>query len=945
MMPSKSTSSTTSRRSNRDDIVDTLKNIDPHKLDILEHRIRGNQEGGIESHSFTPPRSIISPAITSGGYAGGRHRRSGSVSNLTTATSDGEGNKIGGLLSGDDKSNLNAVTFEEHAASNASCQTVQHANSTKKRKQQDNNSKLTVAAGSGKKEGKKKSTPSKRKVSAIGQLTAANNNKIGNASKSKKKGKTETITKATANGKSSSGGGQKKRRVKKSAAGEDTSSKSAIETGNSRSANSRSGAPSSKSQKQSSSANSTSAAASATTGTAEESRDTLYSYFGNASNPAVALGSSGSNHSRSCSSPPALQSKKEKTGNQRTLHSFLGISSKKKQQQQDVNEDDGDKKLGEKVTAKEGSGEKDETTSRKPATKKKRASLKSTTPIADTTATTNSDQSSEIKQLHNQLSTLQKQLQDAKARNDSIKNNQTLLSTNLQRQLKNQKVELEKVRNDSDTKMTKAMEVMEKLVRDESIRESNELRQKLASDGARLGRLVSSRISSGNGMRSQIIESWEDGSAPTAIKMKREELRVKRDELERRKDELRRGVYLPQESTTDNDNGDDSEDDTLDGNDDSLTESRESTNNESNSNNDNANVDSSEFMMNDLDRLEAHETVRVRLDEVRKEEAELDRQERALNIEKRGHLRSLKLVANEDSSKWRNERKLHERYVLMNLLGKGGFSEVWRAFDLEDMRNVAVKIHQVESSWSDSKKENYTKHVAREFEIHQVVRHPRIVSLFDVFEIDDDTFATVLECCKGTDLDTTLKDRGRLPERDARAILMQILSGMRYLSTPSTDGERQGIIHYDLKPGNILFDEKGNAKITDFGLSKIVDDNEDGDSMELTSQGAGTYWYLPPECFLTEQDVRISNKVDVWSIGVIYFQMLYGRRPFGDGQSQDHILRHQTMLQATEVNFPSKPSITDQGKAFIRHCLTYEQMDRPTVGEVCEHEYLKLTSL
>ena len=135
MIPSKSTSSsTTSRRSTRDDIVDTLKNIDPHKLDILEHRIRGNQEGGIESHSFTPPRSIISPALqTSGNGYGGKRSRSGSVSNLTTATSDGEGNKIGGggLLSGDDKSNLNAVTFEDHAAaSNASCQTVQHANST-----------------------------------------------------------------------------------------------------------------------------------------------------------------------------------------------------------------------------------------------------------------------------------------------------------------------------------------------------------------------------------------------------------------------------------------------------------------------------------------------------------------------------------------------------------------------------------------------------------------------------------------------------------------------------------------------------------------------------------------------------------------------------------------------------------------------------------------------
>ena len=190
-------------------------------------------------------------------------------------------------------------------------------------------------------------------------------------------------------------------------------------------------------------------------------------------------------------------------------------------------------------------------------------------------------------------------------------------------------------------------------------------------------------------------------------------------------------------------------------------------------------------------------------------------------------------------------------------MGKGGFSEVWRAYDLLNLREVAVKIHQLDPRWSESKKENYTKHVSREYEIHRDVRHPRIVSLYDVFEIDNDSFATVLECCKGTDLDTLLKRKKLLPERTARAILLQILSGMQYLSSPSEDGSRQGIIHYDLKPANILFDEFGYAKITDFGLSKIVDATDPADSMELTSQGAGTYWYLPPECFITHQAVRI----------------------------------------------------------------------------------------
>lgn len=191
-------------------------------------------------------------------------------------------------------------------------------------------------------------------------------------------------------------------------------------------------------------------------------------------------------------------------------------------------------------------------------------------------------------------------------------------------------------------------------------------------------------------------------------------------------------------------------------------------------------------------------------------------------------------------------------------LGKGGFSEVWRAYDLAELREVAVKIHQLDPRWSEAKIENYTKHVAREYEIHRGVRHPRIVSLYDVFEIDKDSFATILECCDGTDLDTLLQERKKLPEKHARAILLQILSGMKYLSTPAKDKSRQGIIHYDLKPGNILFDEFGDAKITDFGLSKIMDSHDPTDSMELTSQGAGTYWYLPPECFVTTTSVRIT---------------------------------------------------------------------------------------
>lgn len=286
--------------------------------------------------------------------------------------------------------------------------------------------------------------------------------------------------------------------------------------------------------------------------------------------------------------------------------------------------------------------------------------------------------------------------------------------------------------------------------------------------------------------------------------------------------------------------------------------------------------------------------------------------------------------------------QLNDRYILTSLLGKGGFSEVWRAFDLVSHEDVAVKIHQLDPRWSDGRKENYTKHVSREYEIHKNVRHPRIVGLFDVFEIDDSTFATVLECCSGNDLDMLLKEKCRIPEEAAKAIILQVLSGMLYLSRP-TD-ERPGIIHYDLKPANILFDKDGNAKLTDFGLSKIMDGPDPAQSMELTSQGAGTYWYLPPECFIVDEKARISSKVDVWSIGVIFFQMVYGKRPFADGKTQEAIFVGNDMLNAHEVVFPDDIVVSDEGKQFIQACLTYEQAERPSIEQLCTDPYV-LTSL
>lgn len=135
------------------------------------------------------------------------------------------------------------------------------------------------------------------------------------------------------------------------------------------------------------------------------------------------------------------------------------------------------------------------------------------------------------------------------------------------------------------------------------------------------------------------------------------------------------------------------------------------------------------------------------------------------------------------------------------MLGRGGFSEVYKAFDLVEFGFVAVKIHQLNSAWNRKRKESYTKHACREYNIQRTLKHERVVRLIDVFEIDDNSFATVLEVrmarfvvwllltfwsmqyCGGDDLDSVLRRHGTLPEKEARHIVAQVLDGLCYLSS------------------------------------------------------------------------------------------------------------------------------------------------------------------
>ncbi|XP_064401132.1 serine/threonine-protein kinase tousled-like 2 [Halichondria panicea] len=466
-----------------------------------------------------------------------------------------------------------------------------------------------------------------------------------------------------------------------------------------------------------------------------------------------------------------------------------------------------------------------------------------------------------------------------------------------------QRLNLVQGKLDSTTvRLSKVTEVTNQLLIQKCVSEQKEVRQTSVQNQLRLGRFNNQR------QGARFVEVWVDGFAFSELGDRQEELTQQREEIEKQRKMISK--RKPSVSTGGNKGKSD----------DGFT--RPST-----------------PSFTPLEYMERDEVLKLRAAALKKEETILTGELEKLERERNLHVRELKRIAAEDSSRFKGNPTLHSRYLLLNLIGRGGFSEVYKAFDLQEHMYVACKIHQLNTDWREDKKANYIKHALREYNIHKKLHHSNIVQLFDVFEIDSNSFCTVLEHIDGHDLDFLLKQNKTLSEKESRAIIIQTISALKYLNEI-----KPPIIHFDLKPGNILLGRgvrTFEAKITDFGLSKILEGDNPVD-MELTSQGAGTYWYLPPECFVIGKDPpKISSKVDVWSVGVIFYQCLYGKKPFGHNLSQASILEQNTILRATEVDIPVKPAVSQEAKAFIRRCLSYNKERRPDVLTLCEDLYLK----
>src|SRR5437588_2208150 len=225
--------------------------------------------------------------------------------------------------------------------------------------------------------------------------------------------------------------------------------------------------------------------------------------------------------------------------------------------------------------------------------------------------------------------------------------------------------------------------------------------------------------------------------------------------------------------------------------------------------------------------------------------------------------------------------RLNDRYKLEARIGAGGMSTVYRALDETLQRQVAIKLLNREVASDSDQLERFR----REARAVAQLSHPHIVGVIDAGE-DGGRPYIVFECVDGETLKERIRRRGRLPVPEAVAYAVE---SARALGAAHS----RHIVHRDVKPQNVLIDEEGSAKVTDFGIARTLD--EEG----LTAEGRvlGTTDYVSPEQALGQP---VTGQSDLYSLGVVLYEMLTGEVPF-TGENQVAVAMKHVREQLPDV--------------------------------------------
>ncbi|HRQ36992.1 MAG TPA: protein kinase [Chloroflexota bacterium] len=236
------------------------------------------------------------------------------------------------------------------------------------------------------------------------------------------------------------------------------------------------------------------------------------------------------------------------------------------------------------------------------------------------------------------------------------------------------------------------------------------------------------------------------------------------------------------------------------------------------------------------------------------------------------------------------------KYELLERLGQGGMAYVYKAHQPTIDRFVAVKV--LHSHLADDAE--FRERFKREAKGLGSLRHPHIMSVID-FDVDDGWYYMVMDYIEGDTLEAYLDQRGRLPLAEALRLMEQLTGALAY-------AHGHGRIHRDIKPGNVMFADANHqhAVLTDFGLTRLLDNT----TLTISGTIAGTPAYMSPEA---AQGQKVDGRSDIYSLGVMLFEMVTGQRPYAGDTPLSVIMKLvlEPLPPARSVNPDLPPALDD----------------------------------